>query len=70
MCYILRHSSIFLSVKKNDYFQVSGLPLNVVLQKPIFVSAKARKQRPFFNKEECSKVKSILAYYNSLVIVG
>ncbi|KAK3136501.1 hypothetical protein QOZ80_5BG0436870 [Eleusine coracana subsp. coracana] len=56
MCYILRHSSIFLSVKKNDYFQVSGLPLNVILQEPIFASAMARDRQPYSKKENCSMV--------------
>jgi telomerase reverse transcriptase len=45
MCYILRHSSIFLPVKKNVFFQVTGLPLNDFLQKPMFASA-AKNQQP------------------------
>uniref|UniRef100_A0A0A8YRM2 Telomerase reverse transcriptase n=1 Tax=Arundo donax TaxID=35708 RepID=A0A0A8YRM2_ARUDO len=43
MCYILRHSSIFLPVKKSDLFQVTGPRLNVVLQKPISASSMAKK---------------------------
>lgn len=56
MCYILRHSSIFLPVKKNDYFQVTGVPLNVVLQKPIFVSTMARNQQSQSTKVKCPTV--------------
>ncbi|CAD6211237.1 unnamed protein product [Miscanthus lutarioriparius] len=41
MCYILRHSSIFLPVKKNGFFQVTGLPLN---QKPMFASMSKNQQ--------------------------
>ncbi|TVT97093.1 hypothetical protein EJB05_57678, partial [Eragrostis curvula] len=52
MCYILRYSSIFLSVKKNDYIQVAGRPLNAVLQRPIFASATARNQQPHSKKEK------------------
>ncbi|XP_062202743.1 telomerase reverse transcriptase isoform X2 [Phragmites australis] len=53
MCYILRYSSIFLPVKKNDFFQVTGPPLNVVLQKPIFSSTMAKSQQPQSTKEKC-----------------
>ncbi|PNT76057.1 hypothetical protein BRADI_1g43520v3 [Brachypodium distachyon] len=53
MCYILRHSSIFLPIKKSDYFQVTGVPLNVVLQKPIFASAMARNQQSRPMKGKC-----------------
>jgi telomerase reverse transcriptase len=58
MCYILKHSSIFLCVKKNDYFQVTGRPLNVVLQKPIFASSMERDQEPCSKKGKCSMVKN------------
>ncbi|XP_052138359.1 telomerase reverse transcriptase isoform X3 [Oryza glaberrima] len=53
MCYLLRCTSIFLPVKKNDYFQVSGVPLNVVLRNPIFASTVARKHQPQTTKAKC-----------------
>ncbi|XP_022680511.1 telomerase reverse transcriptase isoform X2 [Setaria italica] len=53
MCYILRHSSIFLPVKKNVFFQVTGLPLNVLLQKPIFTSTMGKHQQPQSTKQRC-----------------
>ncbi|KAL6644134.1 hypothetical protein ACP70R_018900 [Stipagrostis hirtigluma subsp. patula] len=53
MCYILRHSSIFLPIKKNEFFQVTGRPLNVVLQKPLFASTVAKNQQPQSIKEKC-----------------
>lgn len=56
MCYLLRCTSIFLPVKKNDYFQVSGVPLNVVLRNPIFASTVARKHQPQTTKAKCHTV--------------
>ncbi|WVZ96854.1 hypothetical protein U9M48_042437 [Paspalum notatum var. saurae] len=53
MCYILRHSSIFLPVKKNIFFQVTGLALNVVLQKTISMSTKAKYRQPQSMIEKC-----------------
>lgn len=53
MCYILRHSSIFLSVKKNVFFQVTGLALNVVLQKTVSMSTMAKKRQPQSTIEKC-----------------
>ncbi|KAJ1262030.1 hypothetical protein BS78_09G075600 [Paspalum vaginatum] len=53
MCYILRHSSIFLPVKKNIFFQVTGLALNVVLQKTISMSNKAKDRQPQSMIEKC-----------------
>ncbi|XP_048541234.1 telomerase reverse transcriptase [Triticum urartu] len=53
MCYILRHSSVFLPIKKSDYFQVTGVPLNIVLHKPIFASTMARKQQSRSTKVKC-----------------
>ncbi|CAL5093865.1 unnamed protein product [Urochloa decumbens] len=53
MCYILRHSSIFLPVKKNVFFQVTGLPLNVLLQKPISASTMGKNRQPQFSKQRC-----------------
>ncbi|OQU92566.1 hypothetical protein SORBI_3001G366300 [Sorghum bicolor] len=44
MCYILRHSSIFVPVKKDGFFQVTGLPLNVFLQKPMFADMTKNQQ--------------------------
>ncbi|KAF8659613.1 hypothetical protein HU200_058367 [Digitaria exilis] len=51
MCYILRHSSIFLPVKKNVLFQVTGIPLDVLLQKPISASTMG-KNRKFQSTEQ------------------
>ncbi|XP_040385217.1 telomerase reverse transcriptase isoform X2 [Oryza brachyantha] len=53
MCYLLRHTSIFLCVKKNDYFQVSGVPLNVVMRNPIFATTVARKRQAQTTKAKC-----------------
>ncbi|CAM0148830.1 unnamed protein product [Urochloa decumbens] len=53
MCYILRHSSIFLPVKKNVFFQVTGLPLNVLLQKPISASTMGKNRQPQSTKQRC-----------------
>uniref|UniRef100_M8BL39 Telomerase reverse transcriptase n=1 Tax=Aegilops tauschii TaxID=37682 RepID=M8BL39_AEGTA len=53
MCYILRHSAVFLPIKKSDYFQVTGVPLNIVLHKPIFASTMARKQQSRSTKVKC-----------------
>uniref|UniRef100_A0ACD5ZRJ4 Uncharacterized protein n=1 Tax=Avena sativa TaxID=4498 RepID=A0ACD5ZRJ4_AVESA len=54
MCYILRHSSIFLPIKKRDYFQVTGVPLNIVLQKRISSSTMARSQQSGSIKVNCT----------------
>ncbi|KAM0830645.1 hypothetical protein ACQ4PT_066085 [Festuca glaucescens] len=54
MCYILRHSSVFLPVKKSDYLQVTGVPLNIVLQKRIFTSTTARNKQSRSIKAKCS----------------
>ncbi|RLN30845.1 telomerase reverse transcriptase [Panicum miliaceum] len=53
MCYILRHSSIFLPVKKSSFFQVTGLPLNVLLQKPISTSTMGKNRPPQSTKQRC-----------------
>ncbi|KAG2620060.1 telomerase reverse transcriptase-like [Panicum virgatum] len=53
MCYILRHSSIFLPVKKSTFFRVSGLPLNVLLQKSISTSTMGKNRRPQSTKQRC-----------------
>ncbi|CAM0871602.1 unnamed protein product [Alopecurus aequalis] len=54
MCYILMHSSIFLPFRKSDYLQVTGVPLNIVLQKHIASSmTMLRKQKPRSVKAKC-----------------
>ena len=58
MCYILRHSSIFLPVKKSTFFRVSGLPLNVLLQKSISTSTMGKNRRPQSTKQRCPLVRN------------
>lgn len=65
MCYILRHSSIFLPVKKNVFFQVTGLPLNVLLQKPIFTSTMRKNQQPQSTKKRCPMVRNYWFVWHS-----
>ncbi|KAL6854295.1 hypothetical protein ACP4OV_019198 [Aristida adscensionis] len=53
MCYVMRHFSIFLPIKKNDFFQVTGLPINVVLQKPLFANSMAKNKKPQSTADKC-----------------
>ena len=65
MCYILRHSSIFLPVKKSTFFQVTGLPLNVLLQKPISTSTMGKNQRPQSTEQRCPMVRNYWFVWHS-----
>jgi len=65
MCYILRHSSIFLPVKKSTFFQVSGLPLNVLLQKSISTSTMGKNRRPQSTKQRCPLVRNYWFVWHS-----
>ena len=65
MCYILMHSSVFLPVKKRDYLQVTGVPLNIVLRKRIYSSITARNQQARSIKAKCH---TVIIFYSDLVV--